>query len=75
MPKAQEKKIKELFTSRPFEWIPVFVIQNHALQYNARIFTLRHKGMQIENKIKTIDGARHSCYRYIPNREAQTTLF
>jgi hypothetical protein len=74
MQTTQRNKIRDLFTARPNEWIPLFIIFPLAAQYNARILELRKSGMQIENKTKKVDGVKHSWYKYIPNN-IQKELF
>jgi hypothetical protein len=72
----QRLNIKNLFESRPNEWIPLYEITPLAAQYNARIKELRPEydkrgalirpGMDIVNMTKRVDGVRHSWYRYTP---------
>jgi hypothetical protein len=42
-----------------------------AAQYNARIFELRRRGFNIENRVEMRDdGSRHSWFRLIPSTPA-----
>lgn len=63
----QRQMIKNLFESKPNEWVPCYEISRIALQYNARIKELRESGMSIENKFKMVDGIKHSWFRYVPS--------
>ena len=63
---TQAMNMKELFISKPFEWIPVYNLVHYSLQYNARIHELRRDGMNIQNKTKTVKGKKHSWYQYLP---------
>jgi hypothetical protein len=70
---TQADKIEHLFKTRPYSWIPCYDLIKYSLQYNARIFELRGRGMVIENKTKTENGQKKSWYRYIP--DGQRRLF
>lgn len=57
-------RLLAFFQKRAGEWIPLPEILNlHMSQFGARIFQLRRRGYQIENKMETVDGQRHSWYR------------
>ena len=63
---SKEYRLKDLFKSRPGEWIPLPEILNlNIAQYGRVIHGLRHKDlMNIENKKEYIDGETHSWFRY-----------
>jgi hypothetical protein len=62
---TQKDRIKELFESRPNEWITLpEIMALHIAQYNARIKELRGIGMAIENHWDFVDGIKHSWFRY-----------
>jgi hypothetical protein len=63
---TQNERIKELFEAHQNQWIPCYEVAKFALQYNTRISELRGEGMNIENKTKTVDGQKHSWFRYVP---------
>lgn len=65
---TQQEKMKALFEARPFQWIPLYEIFAISKQYNARIFSLRQDGMKILNKIKVVNGERHSWFMYKPHK-------
>lgn len=69
--RKQREKIKELFQSNPNKWIPAYELAKIALQYNARLFSLRREGMIIENKTKMVDGIKYSWYKFIPQKNGQ----
>ena len=72
---SQEARLKALFESREGEWIPLNEILDMRIgQYNARIFGLRHKGMNIQNKTQMVDGVIYSWYGY-KIKEVQKELF
>lgn len=68
---TQSDKIESLFKRSPGSWIPCYDLIKYSLQYNARIFELRRKGMVIENKTKTVSGHKHSWYRYLPDGQGR----
>ena len=72
---SQTERIKELFTSHPNEWIPLYDIFIIAKQYNARIHELRREGMIIYNKTKEINGSKHSWYMYVVEPNIQKEFF
>ena len=63
---SQTKRIKNLFMKNPNVWIPLPEIMKLAAQYNARIYQLRKKGMDIINKTEKEMGTKHSWYKYTP---------
>jgi hypothetical protein len=67
MSTKQRDRLRELFTEHPHTWIPLPWILNLGIaQYNARIFELRHEGLNISNKVREEDGIRKSWFCYIP---------
>ncbi len=63
---CQRERLKNLFESHPDEWIPLPVIlEMHIAQYGTRIKELRDSGMMIENMWKSVNGERHSWFRYV----------
>ena len=74
MKRAQRERLKDLFEYNRGRWIPLpQILAMGIAQYNARIFELRREGMQIENTSKTVDGAKHTWFRYNP--EVKEDLF
>jgi hypothetical protein len=64
--KDQEAKILKLLQSHFNEWVPVYELARIALQYNARVKSLRAKGYKIENDIlEVIDGEKHTGFKLI----------
>jgi hypothetical protein len=61
---SQEARIRQLLEERGGDgWVPAPDLARVSLQYCARICCLRKSGLQIENRIETIDGIRHGFYR------------
>ena len=73
---TQCERILNLLASRIGEWVPLpEILDLHIAQYNARIFTLRKEGHEIESKVETQgDGSRHSWFRLVP-KEKQGDLW
>jgi len=72
MNQTQRERLKFLFQSRPFQWIPLPDILHLGLaQYGTRILELRRTGMVIENKIEVVNGVRHSWFRNVPEKDKQ----
>lgn len=64
---TQNDRLKSLFLSKPNEWVPLHTILSMGIaQYNARIYELRHSGMEIENMTRKEDGGVHSWFRFVP---------
>lgn len=61
--KTQRDKILGVLISARGGWVPLGEIMQHAAQYNARLFELRRLGFHIENRIRDMDGTRHSWFR------------
>lgn len=72
---SRDERLREMFMSRPFEWIPLNEILDLRIsQYGRAIHTFRHKfGMKIENKTLYCkeDGLIHSWFRYLPHEKQQ----
>lgn len=48
-------------------WVPLpEILALGIAQYNARIWELRKRGLNIENRTEIVDGVRHSWFRLIP---------
>ena|ERR1035437_6465176 len=61
----QSEKILTLLRSARGAWVPLpEILALGIAQYNARIFELR-KRFTIENRTETIDGVRHSWFRFV----------
>jgi hypothetical protein len=61
---SQEARIQQLLEDRGGDgWIQAPELARISLQYCARICCLRKSGLQIENKIETVNGIRHGFYR------------
>ena len=50
--------------------VPLPEITQLAAQYNARIWTLRRMGFQIENRATVVNGTKHSWFRLVVGQEA-----
>jgi len=63
-------KLKELFLSRPNQWIILPEILNlRVAQYNSRILDLRAEGMNIINDWQMVDGVKHSAYMLVEENQ------
>lgn len=60
---SQEARIRQLLEDRGGDWVSALDLARISLQYCARICCLRKSGLQIENKIETVDGTRRGFYR------------
>jgi hypothetical protein len=68
MTDTQTRRIFErLWHQGPPGWVPAYVFPNdlHILQYNARIFDLRRKGLTIESQ--NINGV--DCFRLLGDKD------
>lgn len=64
---TQAERLAALFRANPNEWIPLPRILGLGIaQYNSRIWYLRRKGMQIENRTQYERDIKHSWYKYMP---------
>jgi hypothetical protein len=62
----QRERILTLLRSARGAWVPLPEILALAIaQYNARIFELRKRGINVENRTETIEGVRRSWYRLV----------
>jgi hypothetical protein len=62
----QSEKIIALLRSARGAWVPLpEILALGVAQYNARIFELRKRGLDIENRTQTVDGVRHSWFRLV----------
>lgn len=62
----QAEKILALLRSARGAWVPLpEILALGIAQYNARIFELRKRGLNIENRTQTVDGVRHSWFRLV----------
>ena len=64
---SQRERIKQLFLSKPNEWIPLPTFLDMRIsQYGARIMELRRRGMTILNKTARVNRETHSWFKYVP---------
>jgi len=64
--KTQCARILRLLIAARGAWVPLPAIIACAAQYNARLWTLRHRmGFNIENRTEYVDGVRHSWFRLV----------
>jgi hypothetical protein len=63
--KTQSAAILRLLVEARGAWVPLPDIMACAAQYNARIFSLRRDGYNIENRTETVNGVRHSWFRLV----------
>lgn len=62
----QAETILALLRSAHGAWVPLpEILALGIAQYNARIFELRKRGLNIENRTERIDGVCHSCFRLV----------
>jgi hypothetical protein len=60
----QSETILTLLRSAHGTWVPLpEILALGIAQYNARIFELRKRSLNIENRTETVDGVRHSWFR------------
>jgi hypothetical protein len=60
---SQRERILELLVAAHGNWVPLPSVQACGAQYNARIFELRRGGFRIVNRIREVNGQRHSWFR------------
>jgi len=61
---SQEKRILGILQSSYPSRVPASALSRVSLQYNARIFALRRKGWQIENRVEVQpDGTKQGSFR------------
>src|SRR5690349_8354193 len=62
----QSQKILEVLRAANGAWVPLPEILSLGIaQYNARVYELRRRGFDIQNKTEIVDGVKHSAYRLI----------
>lgn len=72
---TQAEKIEDLLRSRFGQWIPAYELADIALQYCARINSIRKKLLRagdherIENKTEWVNGQCHGSYRIVSTVE------
>ena len=72
---TQRQRMAAVFESRPNQWIPLpYILEMKISQYGARILELRRAGMEIENKTATINGQKHSWFRYVKDKQREFCL-
>jgi hypothetical protein len=59
---SQRQRILELLLSARGDWVPLPRVQACAAQYNARLYELRRLGFRITNRIREVNGQRHSWF-------------
>jgi hypothetical protein len=60
----QSEKILGLLRSAHGAWVPLpEILALSIAQYSARIFELRRRGFNIQNRTETVDGVRRSWFR------------
>ena len=60
---SQRERILELLVAAHGNWVPLPSVQACGAQYNARVFELRRLGFRIVNRIRNVNGQRHSWFR------------
>jgi hypothetical protein len=60
---SQRERILELLLAARGNWVSLPQVQACAAQYNARVFELRRLGYRITNRIREVQGQRHSWFR------------
>jgi hypothetical protein len=66
---TQRGAILGLLVSARGQWVELPEIMRLAAQYGARVFELRRLGFKIENKVRDVDGTRHSWFRLTPSAQ------
>lgn len=67
---TQRSVILRLLVTAGGGWVPLPEIMKCAAQYNTRIFELRRRGFNIENRTETVNGERHSWFRLVSSPDA-----
>jgi hypothetical protein len=63
---TQRERILNLLRSAKGAWVPLpEILALGIAQYNARIFELRRRDLNIENRTETINGVCHSWFRLV----------
>ena len=68
----QTERILRLLLDARGAWVGLPEIMKCAAQYNARIYSLRRAGCNIENCTQEVNGVKHSWYRLIDPPAATT---
>ena len=62
----QSDRILSILRSANGTWVPLpEILALGIAQYNSRIWDLRKRGLNIENRTETVDGVRHSWFRFV----------
>ena len=70
---TQRGKILALLVAASGGWVPLpEILALGIAQYNARIFELRKRGLNVENRTETIEGVRHSWFRLVDFPASET---
>jgi hypothetical protein len=69
--KSQRDRILGLLIAAHGGWVELPKIMRLAAQYNARLWELRRLGFKIENKVRDVNGTRHSWFRLLPSEQAK----
>jgi len=64
--RSQAARILRMLEANGLEWTSARDLSDVSLQYCARLYSLRHVGHKIENKVVTRDGTRFGYYRLAP---------
>ena len=63
MKASQEERILWQLSAAFPEWVPAPSLAKISLQYSSRIFSLRHKGWQIANRVEVRNGVKQGYFR------------
>jgi hypothetical protein len=67
--KGQKGAILQVLLDSRGKWIPAYELSKQALQYNARVFSLRREGYIIANKTERLGGKVHGSFRLVSEPE------
>ena len=73
MSEMQKARVLSLLLAHRGEWVSSVDLSRLSLQYNARIFSLRRDGWEIESRVERVGGrhgAKHGFYRIQTPRQA-----
>src|SRR5438128_11012776 len=70
--RSQEDRILWLLQAAWPNWTPALELTRLSHQYNARVFSLRAKNWQLENKVDVCDGMKHGYCRLATPRTSPT---
>jgi hypothetical protein len=72
---TQEERILAVVRAACGEWVPLpRILALQIAQYGARIYTLRRRGFNIESRVETVKGERHSWFRLLPDSPTSATV-